>query len=181
MYNPESTGTVSWQSYMHHHQGWIAWPLKRQCSRHPKFNIFHQEMTPQRKLLRISPNRVRRICFLPTLGSLPSKGEQSALPWVWIEPTLDIAIISTPMGCKGGWIQGARRVAKGGKKLWKKMPVLCQEYMLFFCLPLSNQPRLKLLSTQQQGRAPSVCPPHLPHARARARPCCCVLKTLSLG
>ena len=39
------------------------------------------------------------------------------------------------MGCKGGWIQGARRVAKGGKNLWKKMPVLCQEYMLFFCLP----------------------------------------------
>ena len=64
--------------------------------------------------------------------------------------TLDIAIISTPMGCKGGWIQGARRVAKGGKNLWKKMPVLCQEYMLFFCLPLSNQPRL---NTQQQGRA----------------------------
>ena len=63
--------------------------------------------------------------------------------------TLDIAIISTPMGCKGGWIQGARRVAKGGKNLWKKMPVLCQEYMLFFCLPLSNQPRLDLLSTQK--------------------------------
>ena len=33
------------------------------------------------------------------------------------------------------------------------MPVLCQEYMLFFCLPLSSQPRLNLLSTQQQGRA----------------------------
>ena len=33
------------------------------------------------------------------------------------------------------------------------MPVLCQEYMLFFCLPLSNQPRL---NTQQQGRAPPV-------------------------
>ena len=33
--------------------------------------------------------------------------------------TLDIAIISTPMGCKGGWIQGARRVAKGGNKLEK--------------------------------------------------------------
>ena len=25
------------------------------------------------------------------------------------------------------------------------MPVLCQEYMLFFCLPLSSQPRLRLL------------------------------------
>ena len=33
------------------------------------------------------------------------------------------------------------------------MPVLCQEYMLFFCLPLSSQPKLNLLSTQQQGRA----------------------------
>ena len=33
------------------------------------------------------------------------------------------------------------------------MPILCQEYMLFFCLPLSIQPRLNLLSTQQQGRA----------------------------
>ena len=33
------------------------------------------------------------------------------------EDTLDIAIISTPMGCKGGWIQGARRVAKGGKNI----------------------------------------------------------------
>ena len=28
--------------------------------------------------------------------------------------TLDFAIISTPMDCKGGWIQGARQVAKGG-------------------------------------------------------------------
>ena len=36
----------------------------------------------------------------------------------------------------------------------KNMSVLCQEYMLFFCLPLSSQPRLNLLSTQQQGRAP---------------------------
>ena len=39
------------------------------------------------------------------------------------------------------------------KNVWvekgqKNMPVLCQEYMLFFCLPLSNQPRL---NTQQQG------------------------------
>ena len=33
------------------------------------------------------------------------------------------------------------------------MPVLCQEYMLLFCLPLSSQPRLNLLSIQQQGRA----------------------------
>ena len=32
----------------------------------------------------------------------------------------------------------------------KYMPVLCQEYMLFFCLPLSIQPRL---NTQQQGHA----------------------------
>ena len=32
----------------------------------------------------------------------------------------------------------------------KYMPILCQEYMLFFCLPLSIQPRL---NTQQQGRA----------------------------
>ena len=38
------------------------------------------------------------------------------------------------------------------------MPVLCQEYMLFSCLPLSVQPRL---NTQQQGRAPPVCPPTL--------------------
>ena len=34
----------------------------------------------------------------------------------------------------------------------KYMPVLCQEYMLFFCLPFSSRPRLNLLSTQQQGR-----------------------------
>ena len=46
------------------------------------------------------------------------------------------------------------------------MPVLCQEYMLFFCLPLSIQPRL---NTQQQGRATRCGTPH------PARPCCCVL------
>ena len=34
----------------------------------------------------------------------------------------------------------------------KYLPILCQEYMLFFCLPLSSQPRLNLLSPQQQGR-----------------------------
>ena len=34
----------------------------------------------------------------------------------------------------------------------ENMHVLCQEYMLLFCLPLSIQPRLNLLSTQQQGR-----------------------------
>ena len=37
----------------------------------------------------------------------------------------------------------------------KYLPILCQEYMLFFCLPLSSQPRLNILSTQQQGRAPT--------------------------
>ena len=31
------------------------------------------------------------------------------------------------------------------------IPVLRQEYMPFFCLPLSSQPRLNLLSTQQHG------------------------------
>ena len=31
------------------------------------------------------------------------------------------------------------------EKYQKYMPVLCQEYMLFFCLPLSSQPRLRLL------------------------------------
>ena len=36
------------------------------------------------------------------------------------------------------------------------MPILCQEYMLFFCLPLSIQPRL---NTQQQGRAPQCALP----------------------
>jgi len=36
----------------------------------------------------------------------------------------------------------------------KYMPVLCQEYMLFFCLPLSSQPRLNLLSPQKQGPPP---------------------------
>ena len=41
----------------------------------------------------------------------------------------------------------------------KYMPVLCQEYMLFFCLPLSIQPRL---NTQQQGRAPPVWRPQPP-------------------
>ena len=35
--------------------------------------------------------------------------------------TLDSAIISTPMDCKGGWIQGARRVAKGGNT-YEKLP-----------------------------------------------------------
>ena len=34
--------------------------------------------------------------------------------------------------------------------------------MLFFCLPLSIQPRLNLLGTQQQGRAPPVWRPPLP-------------------
>ena len=45
----------------------------------------------------------------------------------------------------------------------KYMPVLCQEYMLFFSLPSSNQPRL---NTQQQGRAPPGVAPSLPPARA---------------
>ena len=58
---------------------------------------------------------------------------------------------------------GAKYCQEFGQKY---MPVLCQEYMLFFCLPLSSQPRLNLLSTQQQGRAPPVWrPPPLP-ARA---------------
>ena len=48
------------------------------------------------------------------------------------------------------------------------MPVLCQEYMLFFCLPLSSQPRLNLLSTQQQGRAPPLWRP--PPLRAQVEP-----------
>ena len=48
------------------------------------------------------------------------------------------------------------------KTCQKYMPVLCQEYMLFFCLPLSSQPRLNLLSTQQQGRAPPVWRPSVP-------------------
>ena len=39
------------------------------------------------------------------------------------------------------------------------MPILCQEYMLFFCLQLSIQPRL---NTQQQGHAPR-CGVPLPH------------------
>ena len=39
------------------------------------------------------------------------------------------------------------------------MAVLCQEYMLSVCLPLSSQPRLNLPSTQQKGHAPPVCPP----------------------
>ena len=42
---------------------------------------------------------------------------------------------------------GAKYFQEFGQKY---MPVLCQEYMLFFCLPLSSQPRLNLLSTQQQ-------------------------------
>ena len=49
-----------------------------------------------------------------------------------------------------------------GEKVPKNMPVLCQEHMLFVCLPLSSQPRLNLLSTQQQGRAPGVAPPLSP-------------------
>ena len=35
----------------------------------------------------------------------------------------------------------------------KYMPILCQEYVIGFCLPLGGQPRLNLLTTQQQGRA----------------------------
>ena len=42
-------------------------------------------------------------------------------------------------------------------KKTQKMPVLCQEYMLFFCLPLSIQPRL---DTQQQQGALGGGPPH---------------------
>ena len=53
---------------------------------------------------------------------------------------------------------GEKYVQEFGQKY---MPVLCQEYMLFFCLPLSSQPRLNLLSTQQQGRAPPVWPEQL--------------------
>ena len=52
---------------------------------------------------------------------------------------------------------GAKYVQEFG---WKYMPVLCQEYMLFFfCLPWSSQQRLNLLSTQKQGRAPPVWRP----------------------
>ena len=54
-------------------------------------------------------------------------------------------------------------------KMSKHMPVLCQEYMLFFCLPLSIRPRL---NTQQQGCARGG------RHTGGARPCCCVL---SLG
>ena len=39
------------------------------------------------------------------------------------------------------------------EKYQKYMPILCQEYMLFFCLPLSIQP---MLNTHQQGRAREV-------------------------
>ena len=41
----------------------------------------------------------------------------------------------------------------------KRMPVLCQEYMIGFCLPLNIQPTL---NTQQQRRAPGAAPPHPP-------------------
>ena len=40
-----------------------------------------------------------------------------------------------------------------------------------FCLPLSSQPRLNLLSTQQQGRARRAG-----GHTGGARPCCCVLR-----
>ena len=76
-------------------------------------------------------------------------------------PTLDSAIISISMDCKGGVDPGRQTGCKGGKKQWKKMPVLCQEYMLFFSLPLSIQPRL---NTQQQGRAPRCGAPPLVQA-----------------
>ena len=56
------------------------------------------------------------------------------------------------------------------KTCQKYLPILCQEYMLFFCMPLSSQPRLNLLSTQKQGRG-----------GGGGRPCCCVLRRLSLG
>ena len=49
--------------------------------------------------------------------------------------------------------RGCALVSLFHRKTSKNMPILCQEYMLFFCLPLSSQPRLNLLSTQQQGRA----------------------------
>ena len=61
--------------------------------------------------------------------------------WVQLNSsTLDSAIIFTPMDCKGGWIQGARRVAKGVNNYRKRCPSSAK----------SNQPRL---NTQQQGRA----------------------------
>ena len=41
----------------------------------------------------------------------------------------------------------------------KRMPVLCQEYMIGFCLPLNIQ---ATLNTQQQRRAPGAAPPHPP-------------------
>ena len=45
------------------------------------------------------------------------------------------------------------------KECQTNMPALCQEYMRFFCLPSSNQPRL---NTQQQGRAQPVWRPPPP-------------------
>ena len=48
-----------------------------------------------------------------------------------------------PISCKN-----PRRIPRRTTLIWSKnMPVLCQEYMLFFCLPLSSQPRLNLLTT----------------------------------
>ena len=37
------------------------------------------------------------------------------------------------------------------RKYLENMPVLCQEYMLFFGLPLSSQPRLNLLRHEKQA------------------------------
>ena len=46
-----------------------------------------------------------------------------------------------PIYCKN-----ARRIPRRTTLIWSKhMPILCQEYMLFSGLPLSSQPRLKLL------------------------------------
>ena len=58
----------------------------------------------------------------------------------------EIGSIVFDMSPASGYM-GAKYFQEFGQKY---MPVLCQEYMLFFCLPLSNQPRL---NTQQQGRA----------------------------
>ena len=51
------------------------------------------------------------------------------------------------------------------RKCQKYIHVLCQEYMLFVCVPLSIQPSL---NTQQQG-----CAAEWRHTKG-ARPCCCV-------
>ena len=133
--------------------------------------FLHQVLTPSALVERRTWSAIRKIQpRLPT-----SKQDCVGSQWLTIlhpstllstiEVIRYIRVSDILWYCDHGWTHKSNWIKIYGQKCQKYMPVLCQEYMLFFCLPLSSQPRLNLLSPQQQGRPPTP------------RPCCCIFLT----